>query len=226
MTYSGSTSNTSYSKRTYNKKDNNDLAKLAKAMDTQRKETVNEFKSKANDQISEMDRADAIQTNNDKYEIQNLAKFSDTLNEFLKTSVETVGKAYIDNKRRDGIEKQRKYQAGDESVREEIDGNKAQLEEINNKVNEMSQKVGESTDAFLSRQNAEKISLQDKLRALNVRKLGSNVRWGFVRATFQESAAGYKSSLIDSLSNDESQFTTRDGTVIKINDYHLSLIHI
>ena len=71
MTYSGSTSNTSYSKRTYNKKDNNDLAKLAKAMDTQRKETVNEFKSKANDQISEMDRADAIQTNNDKYEIQN-----------------------------------------------------------------------------------------------------------------------------------------------------------
>ena len=220
MTYSGSTSNTSYSKRTYNKKDNNDLAKLAKAMDTQRKETVNEFKSKANDQISEMDRADAIQTNNDKYEIQNLAKFSDTLNEFLKTSVETVGKAYIDNKRRDGIEKQRKYQAGDESVREEIDGNKAQLEEINNKVNEMSQKVGESTDAFLSRQNAEKISLQDKLRALNVRKLGSNVRWGFVRATFQESAAGYKSSLIDSLSNDESQFTTRDGTVIKINDYH------
>ena len=220
MTYSGSTSNTSYSKRTYNKKDNNDLAKLAKAMDTQRKETVNEFKSKANDQISEMDRADAIQTNNDKYEIQNLAKFSDTLNEFLKTSAETVGKAYIDNKRREGIEKQRKYQAGDESVREEIDGNKAQLEEINNKVNEMYQKVGASPDAFLSRQNAEKISLQDKLRALNVRKLGSNVRWGFVRATFQESAAGYKSSLIDSLSNDESQFTTRDGTVIKINDYH------
>ena len=93
--------------------------------------------------------------NNDKYEIQNLAKFSDTLNEFLKTSAETVGKAYIDNKRREGIEKQRKYQAGDESVREEIDGNKAQLEEINNKVNEMSQKVGESTDAFLSSQNAE-----------------------------------------------------------------------
>ena len=136
MTYSGSTSNTSYSKRTYNKKDNEDLAKLAKAMDTQRKETVNEFKSKANDQISEMDRGDSIQTNNDTYEIQNLAKFSDTLNEFLKTSVETVGKAYIDNKRRDGIEKQRKYQAGDEAVREEIDGNKAQLEEINNKVNE------------------------------------------------------------------------------------------
>ena len=157
MTYSGSTSNTSYSKRTYNKKDNEDLAKLAKAMDTQRKETVNEFKSKANDQISEMDRGDSIQTNNDTYEIQNLAKFSDTLNEFLKTSVETVGKAYIDNKRRDGIEKQRKYQAGDEAVREEIDGNKAQLEEINNKVNEMSKKVGESTDAFLSRQNAEKI---------------------------------------------------------------------
>ena len=88
----------------------------------------------------------------------------------------------------------------------------------------MSQKVGESTDAFLSRQNAEKISLQDKLRALNVRKLGSNVRWGFVRATFQESAAGYKSSLIDSLSNDESQFTTRDGTVIKTVSYtHLTL---
>ena len=42
MTYSGSTQNSSYSKRTYNKKDANDLAQLAKAMDKQRKDTVTE----------------------------------------------------------------------------------------------------------------------------------------------------------------------------------------
>ena len=44
MTYSGSTQNSSYSKRTYNKKDANDLAALAKAMDKQRKETVTQFR--------------------------------------------------------------------------------------------------------------------------------------------------------------------------------------
>ena len=84
MTYSGSTQNSSYSKRTYNKKDANDLAALAKAMDKQRKETVTEFKKASTDQLGELDRQDKIQYSNDQFQIKQLAKFSDNLNDFLK----------------------------------------------------------------------------------------------------------------------------------------------
>ena len=219
MTYSGSTQNSSYSKRTYNKKDANDLAALAKAMDKQRKETVTEFKQASTDQLGELDRQDKIQYSNDQFQIKQLAKFSDNLNSFLKESVESVGKAYIDNKRQEGIELERRYRAGDEEAKSIIDGNTAQLKEIEEKVNSMSQEINESVDAFLSRKAEEEISLKDKIRALNVKKLGPNIRWGFVRAQLQEAAQGYSSHLIDTLQNSEETFTTRDGSEYTIGKY-------
>ena len=219
MTYSGSTQNSSYSKRTYNKKDANDLAALAKAMDKQRKETVTEFKQASTDQLGELDRQDKIQYSNDQFQIKQLAKFSDNLNSFLKESVESVGKAYIDNKRQEGIELERKYRSGDEEAKSIIDGNTAQLKEIEEQVNSMSQEINESVDAFLSRKAEEEISLKDKIRALNVKKLGPNIRWGFVRAQLQEAGQGYSSHLIDTLQNSKEQFTTRDGSEYTIGKY-------
>ena len=219
MTYSGSTQNSSYSKRTYNKKDANDLAALAKAMDKQRKETVTEFRQASTDQLGELDRQDKIQYSNDQFQIKQLAKFSDNLNSFLKESVESVGKAYIDNKRQEGIEFERKYRAGDPEAVAKIDADKEQLKEIEEQVNSMSQEINESVDAFLSRKAEEEISLKDKIRALNVKKLGPNIRWGFVRAQLQEAAQGYSSHLIDTLQNSEEQFTTKDNTTYTIGKY-------
>ena len=223
MTYSGSTNNSSYSKRVYNKKDSNDLAEYAKALENQRRQTVKEFQAASTDQLGELDRQDSIQTSNDKFQLQQLSKFSDTLNNFLDTTAKTVGKGYIDAKRQEGVELYRRYEAGDAEAIAEVEGNIQQIEEINEKVNSMSKKINESTEAFLDRQNQENISLRDKLKALNVRKMGANVRWGFVRAQLQEAAQGYKAHLIDELKNNESAFTTRDGTEYKINDYYTIL---
>ena len=58
MTYSGSTQNSSYSKRTYNKKLSTDLADYAKALDKQRKEQVKGFQQASKDQLGELDRQD------------------------------------------------------------------------------------------------------------------------------------------------------------------------
>ena len=223
MTYSGSTNNSSYSKRVYNKKDSNDLAEYAKALESQRKQTVKEFKAASTDQLGELDRQDSIQTSNDKFQLQQLSKFSNTLNDFLDTAAKTVGKGYIDAKRQQGVELYRRYEAGDEEAIAEVEGNIQQIEDINEKVNSMSKNINESTEAFLDRQNQENISLRDKLKALNVRKMGANVRWGFVRAQLQEAAQGYKAHLIDELKNNEGAFTTEDGTEYKINDYYTIL---
>ena len=223
MTYSGSTKNSSYSKRVYNRKDSNDLAEYAKALESQRKQTVKEFKAASTDQLGELDRQDSVQTSNDKFQLQQLSKFSNTLNEFLDTTAKTIGKAYIDNKRQEGIELHRRYEAGDPEAIAEVEGSIQQIEEINEKVNSMSKKINESTEAFLDRQNQENISLRDKLKALNVRKMGANIRWGFVRAQLQEAAQGYKAHLIDELKNNESTFITKDKTEYKINDYYTIL---
>ena len=130
MTYSGSTQNSSYSKRTYNKKLSTDLADYAKALDKQRKEQVKGFQQASKDQLGELDRQDGIAASNDKFQIAQLSKFSDTLNDFLDTTVKTVGKAYIDNKREEGVELYRRYLAGDKEAIAEVEANAEQLKDI------------------------------------------------------------------------------------------------
>tara|TARA_R100001463_G_scaffold23800_1_gene56879 strand:+ start:4683 stop:7991 length:3309 start_codon:yes stop_codon:yes gene_type:complete len=220
MTYSGSTQNSSYSKRTYNKRLSTDLADYAKALDKQRKEQVKGFQQASKDQLGELDRQDGIAASNDKFQIAQLSKFSDTLNDFLDTTVKTVGKAYIDSKREEGVELYRRYLAGNEDAIAEVEANAEQLKEIEAKINEMSAEIGESTDAFLDRKSQEELSLKDKIKALNVRKLNPNVRWGFVRAQLQEAGAGYNGHLIDTLHSSTEEFTTRDGNTYVIGNYH------
>ena len=99
-------------------------------MDKQRKDTVTEFRKAATDQLGELDRQDKIQYSNDQFQLKQLSKFSDNLNNFLKETVENVGKAYIDQKRQEGIELERKYRAGDADAVAKIDGDKEQLRQI------------------------------------------------------------------------------------------------
>jgi len=221
VTYTGSTQNSSYSRRNYNKKLSTDLADYAKALDKKRKEEVAEFKQVSTDQLAELDRQDGVQASNDKFQLAQLAKFSDTLDTFLEdVVVKTVGKAVIDTKREEGIELYRKYLSGDEDAIAKIEANAEQLKEIEDKVASMSQEIGESTAAFLDRKFQEELSLKDKVKALNIRKLNPSVRWGFVRGQLQEAANGYQAHLVDTLHSSEETFTTRDGTEYIIGNYH------
>ena len=221
-TYTGSSSNSSYSRRSYStKKLSSDLADYAKALDKQRKERVQEFKQVSTGQLAELDRQDGIQASNDKYQLAQLSKHSEIINEFAQDVVAgTIGKAYIDIKREEGIELYRKYLAGDEEAIAAVAANAEQLKEIEEKIASMSKEIGESTGAFLDRQAQEKISLKDKIRALNVRKLGPNIRWGFVRGQLQEAARGYQAHLVDTLHSSQEKFTTADGTEYVIGNYH------
>ena len=113
-----------------------DIAALAKAKDKQRASDVANFQQQANGQLTELARQDSVMTQNDAYELANLKQFSNTLNDFLDTSAKTLGKAYIDVKRREGTELARKYRAGDEEAIAKIDGTQAQLDEVEKKLAE------------------------------------------------------------------------------------------
>ena len=197
-----------------------DIARKAKALDSQRAQDVAAFQRQASGQIAELTRQDSIMSRNDQYELQGLRQFSSTLNEFLDTTAKTIGKGYIDAKRQEGTEKARKYRAGDEEVIKEIDGTQAQLDEIEEKIAEQKQKAIEASQGFL--EDEVRLDLQQKLRALNIRKLGSNVSYGFTKSTFHEAALGYKPYLEAELSSGEGNITFPEelgGETIPISDY-------
>ena len=150
-----------------------DIAALAKAKDKQRASDVANFQQQANGQLTELARQDSVMTQNDAYELANLKQFSNTLNDFLDTSAKTLGKAYIDVKRREGTELARKYRAGDEEAIAKIDGTQAQLDEIEKKLAEQKEKAIATSQKFL--EDEARLTLKQKLQALNIRKLGSNV---------------------------------------------------
>ena len=157
---------------------------------------------------------------NDQYELQNLRQFSETLNDFLDTSAKTLGKAYIDVKRREGTELARKYRAGDEEAIAKIDGSQKQLDELEAKIAEQKEKAIATSQKFL--EDVVRLNLKQKLQALNIRKLGSNVSYGFMKATFNEAALGYRPYLEAQLSSSEEPLTFPEelgGETIKIKDY-------
>ena len=66
-----------------------------------------------------------------------------------------------------------------------------------------------------------RLNLKQKLQALNIRKLGSNVSYGFMKGTFNEAALGYRAYLESQLSSSEETITFPDelgGGTIAIKD--------
>ena len=197
-----------------------DIAQTAKALDRRRAQDVAEFQRQASGQMAELQRQDSIMSRNDQYELQNLRQFSNTLNEFLDTSAKTLGKAYIDVKRREGTELARRYRAGDEEAIAKIDGSQKQLDELEAKIAEQKEKAIATSQKFL--EDEVRLNLKQKLQALNIRKLGSNVSYGFMRGTFNEAALGYRPYLEAQLSSSEETITFPEelgGETIMIKDY-------
>jgi hypothetical protein len=197
-----------------------DIAQTAKALDRRRAQDVAEFQRQASGQMAELQRQDSIMSRNDQYELQNLRQFSNTLNEFLDTSAKTLGKAYIDVKRREGTELARRYRAGDEEAIAKIDGSQKQLDELEAKIAEQKEKAIATSQKFL--EDEVRLNLKQKLQALNIRKLGSNVSYGFMKGTFNEAALGYRPYLEAQLSSSEETITFPEelgGETIMIKDY-------
>ncbi len=178
-----------------------DISRKAKQLDKQRAQDVNNFQRQAAGQITELQRQDSILTRNDQFELSQLKQFSSYLNEMLETTALNVGKGYIDAKRQEGVELARKVEAGNEEAIAKVALQEEQLDEIENKIAEQKKKAMETSSQFL--EDEARLTLTQKYQALNIRKLGSNVSYGYMKGTFNEAALGYKPYLEAELKSSE-----------------------
>ncbi len=189
MAYKRSTQATGFRQRTAPDV-SKEINSQAKQMDANRIAAVKDMERQSKAQVVEMQRQDTLATTKDKYELGNLAKFSKTLNTFLQESGKTFGKAYVEKKQLEGVDLRRKVRAGDEKATAKVELNEQQLDEIEKKIAEQKTKTQEAGDKFDA--VSARATLEDKYRALNLRKLGHNVAYGYTKASLGEARKGWQ----------------------------------
>ena len=213
MQYKKSTSTIGFKSRS-TANEAKELASKATALDKQRRETVKEFAATSSDQLKEMQRIDGLRTQIDNYEISNLKEFNKAFTGLIDTAAEELGSKYIAAKNQEGIDLHRRYEAGDEEAIAIIDGNEKQIAELDEKLAEL-QKAAELKGQELDKAALaeERVSLENKLRALNIRKLGTNVAYGFSQAALVEGAEGFMPWFMDATRTRTDQIPGEEFTV-------------
>ena len=198
-----------------------DISRKAKQLDSQRAQDVNNFQRQAAGQLTELQRQDQVLSANDQFQIKQLGQFSNYLNDLMKTSAEQLGKSYIDAKREEGIDLARRVASGDEEAIAKVALQEEQLDEIEKKIEEQKRKAIEASKTFLEEEY--RLNLTQKYQALNIRKLGSNVAYGYMKGHFNEAALGYKPHLEAELKSSEEIITLPErlgGGEVMIKDYN------
>jgi len=213
MQYKRSTSTIGFKSRS-TENEAKELASKATALDKQRRETVKEFAATSSDQLKEMQRIDGLRTRIDNYEISNLRQFNKAFTGLIDTAATELGGRYIAAKNQEGIDLHRRYEAGDEEAIAIIDGNEKQIAELDEKLAEL-QKAAEQKGQELDKiaLQEERVSLENKLRALNIRKLGTNVAYGFSQAALVEGAEGFMPWFMDATRTRKDQIPGEEFTV-------------
>ena len=198
-----------------------DIARKANQPDSRRAQDVNNFQRQAAGQLTELQRQDQVLSANDQFQIKQLGQFSNYLNDLMKTSAEQLGKSYIDAKREEGIDLARKVASGDEEAIAKVALQEEQLDEIEKKIEEQKRKAIEASKTFLEEEY--RLNLTQKYQALNIRKLGSNVAYGYMKGHFNEAALGYKPHLEAELKSSEEMIPLPEslgGGEVMIKDYN------
>ena len=198
-----------------------DISRKAKQLDSQRAQDVNNFQRQAAGQLTELQRQDQVLSANDQFQIKQLGQFSNYLNDLMKTSAEQLGKSYIDAKREEGIDLARRVASGDEEAIAKVALQEDQLDEIEKKIEEQKRKAIEASKTFL--EDEARLNLTQKYQALNIRKLGSNVAYGYMKGHFNEAALGYKPHLEAELKSSEEMIPLPEelgGGEIMIKSYN------
>ena len=213
MQYKKSTSTIGFKSRS-TANEAKELASKATALDKQRRETVKEFAATSSDQLKEMQRLDGLRTRIDNYEISNLKEFNRAFTGLIDTAATEIGGSYIKAKNQEGIDLHRRYEAGDPEAIAIIDGNEKQIAELDEKLAEL-QKAAEQKGQELDKAALaeERVSLENKLRALNIRKLGTNVAYGFSQAALVEGAEGFMPWFMDATRTRKDQIPNEEFTV-------------
>ena len=189
MSYKRSTTFTGYKNRTVDKTDVVDQINKAKVLDTQRKETVKEFGQQATNQVTEMTRLSDLEAKADKYELENLAKFSKALTTALDVGAKTLGVEYIKRERQEGLDNHRDALGGDEEALAKTALDAKQLAEIETRLKELELEKGRALSE-VEKTNLT-MSLEERFRLENAKKFGTNFAYGYQKATLQEGAKGF-----------------------------------
>ncbi len=227
MAYERQTRSTGYRGRTGVITNSNKLAQKARQADKDRVDSVNEMIRQSNSIGSELNRISGIAAGNDDYKLKQLAKFSDTLNTALDTAAKKIYKPHQDAKREEGLVMGAKAAQGDTEAQAYMELSDAQTAKIADAVEKQFGAVIEKTDEIEAQ--AYRATLQEKQKLLNIRKMGSNVAWGYRRGLLIESARGWKGHLINELTANPigpdgqplatKTFTTSTGKEVTVSQF-------
>ena len=216
MAYKRSTSFSGFRSR-LSPDESRELANAAKAADKNRIETTKGMERASSQQITELNRLSNLSAQADQYEIQNLAKFSDTLNRAVQVGAKTLGVDYINRARQAAYDDFRAGLAGDEEAKAKTDLSKSQVKEINEKINRL------ETETELKLSEAERnekfLSYEQKYRLLNARRLGSNYAYGYTKAHMIEAANGFMPWFMNKTNEDTTVIKMDDNREIRVNEY-------
>jgi len=216
MAYKRSTSFSGFRSR-LSPDESREIANAAKAADRNRIETTKGMERASSQQITELNRLSNLSAQADQYEIQNLAKFSDSLNRAVQAGAKTLGVDYIKRARQAAYNDYRDGLAGDEEALAKTKLNEGQVKEINEKINQL------ETETELKLSEAERnekfLSYEQKYRLLNARRLGSNYAYGYTKAHMIEAANGFMPWFMNKTNEDDTVIEMDDGREIKVNEY-------
>jgi len=216
MAYKRSTSFSGFRSR-LSPDESRELANAAKAADKNRIETTKGMERASSQQITELNRLSNLSAQADQYEIQNLAKFSDSLNRAVQAGAKTLGVDYIKRARQAAYNDYRDGLAGDEEALAKTKLNEGQVKEINEKINQL------ETETELKLSEAERnekfLSYEQKYRLLNARRLGSNYAYGYTKAHMIEAANGFMPWFMNKTNEDTTVIEMDDGREIRVNEY-------
>ena len=216
MAYKRSTSFSGFRSR-LSPDESREIANAAKAADRNRIETTKGMERASSQQITELNRLSNLSAQADQYEIQNLAKFSETLNKAVQVGAKTLGVDYINRARQAAYNDYRDGLAGNEEALAKTKLNESQVKEINEKINQL------ETETELKLSEAERnekfLSYEQKYRLLNARRLGSNYAYGYTKAHMIEAANGFMPWFINKTNEDTTVIKMEDGREIRVNEY-------
>tara|TARA_R100000458_G_scaffold12295_1_gene10134 strand:+ start:4685 stop:8377 length:3693 start_codon:yes stop_codon:yes gene_type:complete len=214
MPYERQTRSTGFRGRTGVILNSNKLAQQARQLDKDRVESVKEMGKQASSVGDELSRIFQIADANDEFNLQQLAKFSDTLNQGLETAAKTVGKDYITQKREEGIIRGRKAANGDTSAFDLDEEQNAKIEEA---VAKQRIAVLKKMDKF--DEEAYRATLEEKARALNLRRMGANIAWGYKRGYLDEKAKGWNAYRTTMLGTSDEVIGEKNGKEIVVGKF-------
>ena len=216
MAYKRSTSFSGFRSR-LSPDESREIANAAKAADRNRIETTKGMERASSQQITELNRLSNLSAQADQYEIQNLAKFSESLNRAVQVGAKTLGVDYINRARQAAYNDYRDGLAGDEEALAKTKLNESQVKEINEKINQL------ETETELKLSEAERnekfLSYEQKYRLLNARRLGSNYAYGYTKAHMIEAANGFMPWFMNKTNEDDTVIEMDDGREIRVNEY-------